>query len=75
MILSRIAFSLVSLALPLAAFADPASTSPIGSATDTPTGDTSADLRGYGKLTLSRPTPNEWVFAATSATNASTTAG
>jgi hypothetical protein len=75
-ILSRFAFCLLFIASPLVVSADdPANSSPIGTATDTPTGDSSLALRGYGKLTLSHPSPGEWVFAATSATNASTTVG
>ena len=50
--------------------------SPIGAAADTPVGDVSAALRGYGKLKLTRvPGKDEWVFEATSAKNATTTVG
>ena len=50
----------------------PADSSPIGSAADTPTGDTSAVLRGYGKIKLSRQGDNQWTFVATSTKNATT---
>jgi hypothetical protein len=47
---------------------------PIGAATDTPVGDTSLTLRGYGRLKVSRA-DNAWTFEATSPVNAATTVG
>jgi hypothetical protein len=76
-VISRFLLLLTALGLP--AFAADSSapapdTTPIGSATDTPTGDTSAVLRGYGQITLSHDdAKSEWTFAATSAANATTT--
>ena len=69
----------IFFAVPLFAAEDSSSAAdgtPIGSATDTPVGDTSAALRGYGQLKLSKVAgKDEWTFEATSATNATTTVG
>jgi hypothetical protein len=76
-VISRLFALLTAFTLPAFA-ADSAApapdTTPIGSATDTPTGNSSAALRGYGQLTLSHADgKTEWTFAATSAKNATTT--
>jgi hypothetical protein len=82
MLFSRLSLLIVLAASPFVARAEdvpPApdawQTSPIGTATDTPFGDTSLALRGYGKITLSRPSPDTWIFQATNPTNAATTVG